>query len=207
MAFVAKYRRCLREPDCCGEDLLLSGYQRGATKSCPQTSLQIIHGYRPKLSWRGPGVPTVSSGLGGPQTVPWPELAELEPLTSTHMQATHQDHHRILLEDSSTLVRQSANKLPSSPARPRDVVIQICTSLFFPVLSTHLTLQLGRQKCPSQYEDEPPVITSSRPRAGWTWTVIGSRYQRPTSVHPPSRRRPTTTITTTITTPPSPTPS
>lgn len=44
-------------------------------------------------------------GWAGPQTVPWPELAELEPLTSTHMQATHQTTTTAFyFKDSSTLV-------------------------------------------------------------------------------------------------------
>lgn len=74
------------------------------------------------------------------------------------MQATHQTTtvFYTTLEVLEWLISKQA--LPSSPARPCDVVIQICISLLLPNLSAHFTLQLGRQKCPSQYEDELPVI-------------------------------------------------
>lgn len=111
----------------------------------------IIVACRPKLPeqprqlWRGPGVPTVSSGLGGPQTVPWPELAELEPLTSTHMQATHQTtDHRIL----------------PSVLRPCDVVILYLCTLRLSSLPCPPPCSWEGRNAPSQHEDEPVIIVA-----------------------------------------------
>lgn len=118
---------------------------RNASEALSEASVPVILSLQPKLPGGVLVSPPVSSGLGGPQTVPWPELAELEPLTSTHMQATHQTTHVMWSPRSASATGPSRSSLPT---------------LLYVAPVPLVNLQLGRQKCPSQCEDEPVIIVT-----------------------------------------------